>query len=1154
MGHWKHIAFERIPGTLLDETRIIRLDTYDGRTWKYQWDSQNRLTTVIYPDNTPSDDSDNPRRQYLYEDNRSDTDTIKFSKLLTGIIDERGVRYATWKYDAQGRANFSGHGLPDAAGHYADEVQITYNTDGSALVKTYIGDNQFRTATYSFTNINGYLKLSSITGDPSTNCVGDSRSWTYDTNGFPNIVTDKNGVQTDHDYNALGLETQRIEAVGKPEQRVTTTQWDENTRQPLVKTEPGVTTTYTYYPDGKLQTRTETDTTGFQAGSRAWTYTWYANALLQSVDGPRTDLSDLTQYEYTASGALKKTTNALGEVTEVLEHTAAGLPQRVRLPSGQEQTYSYTPRGWLKTVSRNGDTMSMDYDAVGQLTRLVRYDGTALNYDYDEARRLKAVYNDQGERIDYQRDLAGNVRQETIKNSSGTLRYQHNRTYDELSRLLTDLGMNGQQITYGYDKEGSETRTTDALGHGLTQAFDGLNRLYSSTQRLSGDSGPTTQYRYAATGQVDRVIAPNGATTTYQHDGLGCLRQQQSPDTGTTTYQCDLAGNRTQQQDARGVASNYQYDALNRLRAVQYPGSTSENASFSYGTPADGTAAGQLTAFSNDSGQTALSYDLAGQLTQRSDTVAGRVFDSYYGFTPAGQLWAIAYPSGRVVYYGRDAQGRVNAVTSYPDLEGSAEQIIASDIQYEPFGPIARIEHGNGLSALYQRDQDYRLDTFTLKHGNDTLFYVDYTYDAANRITERLDTDHGSVMQYDALDRLIHEQWAGTALSGGLAYSYDANGNRLSLSFDDGNGGGFSLPNTFLGNSNRLGTMNEITISHDDAGNRTDDGVRQYAYNHANRMSSTSLGGQPQAQYRYNAQGQRVLISNPDGRQRVLIYDHAGHYLEEIFLRASGSVDKRIDFVWLDDTPLAQITTFYSESGAKSGEQLRHLHPDHLNTPRLATNDSGQITWRWESDGFGLVGPMTDPDGNGTDEDVRLRFPGQIVDDESGAFYNYFRDYEPWTGRYLESDPIGLNGGLNTYGYVGGNPLWWVDPRGEDLIIEDGEGNEVRRFPFGPLQRGFPGDVTCTSTPDGFTCDKLDLNLPLDIPLCPEPAKKFTKCRLITVNGNPIVRCTIGAGEYKKEFDLANGYNAIKMAGDWLEDSLPITKIIKNRKNPGLDI
>ncbi|MFK4049493.1 RHS repeat domain-containing protein [Acinetobacter venetianus] len=92
--------------------------------------------------------------------------------------------------------------------------------------------------------------------------------------------------------------------------------------------------------------------------------------------------------------------------------------------------------------------------------------------------------------------------------------------------------------------------------------------------------------------------------------------------------------------------------------------------------------------------------------------------------------------------------------------------------------------------------------------------------------------------------------------------------------------------------------------------------------------------------------------------------------------------------------------------------------------------------WRWEGDQFGDVQPT----GNLT---FPIRHAGQYYDKEVNLFYNYFRDYDPITGRYVESDPIGLDGGLNTYGYVSGNPLSFIDPFGLVGKGNGGVGNSL---------------------------------------------------------------------------------------------------------------
>ena len=110
--------------------------------------------------------------------------------------------------------------------------------------------------------------------------------------------------------------------------------------------------------------------------------------------------------------------------------------------------------------------------------------------------------------------------------------------------------------------------------------------------------------------------------------------------------------------------------------------------------------------------------------------------------------------------------------------------------------------------------------------------------------------------------------------------------------------------------------------------------------------------------------------------------------------------------------------------------QIDYLHPDHLGTVRAITDASQTVIWRWDSAPFGDTLPDEDPDGDGQALTFNLRFPGQFFDAETGLHYNYFRDYDPATGRYVQSDPIGLDGGINTYAYVSGNPLLYFDEKG----------------------------------------------------------------------------------------------------------------------------
>ncbi len=130
------------------------------------------------------------------------------------------------------------------------------------------------------------------------------------------------------------------------------------------------------------------------------------------------------------------------------------------------------------------------------------------------------------------------------------------------------------------------------------------------------------------------------------------------------------------------------------------------------------------------------------------------------------------------------------------------------------------------------------------------------------------------------------------------------------------------------------------------------------------------------------------------------------------------------------------VACFAMLSGQTQAEELYYIHTDHLGTPKVMTDEAKNTVWEVDYLPFGKVVEITN------NIDQSKRFPGQYEDKESGYYYNYFRDYDPSLGRYLQSDPIGLSGGLNTYAYVEGNPLNRVDryglwsPKAHDTLIQ----------------------------------------------------------------------------------------------------------------------
>lgn len=217
-----------------------------------------------------------------------------------------------------------------------------------------------------------------------------------------------------------------------------------------------------------------------------------------------------------------------------------------------------------------------------------------------------------------------------------------------------------------------------------------------------------------------------------------------------------------------------------------------------------------------------------------------------------------------------------------------------------------------------------------------------------------------------------------------------------------------------------------------------------FGYNDRNRVAMVQQGGSTIAAYGYNALNQRVQ-KTVNGTATRFMYDEASQLIGEY-----GSQSR--EYIWMDDVPVAVIDI----SGGIS--TMNYIHVDGLNTPRAISNSQGQTIWQWAyaNNAWGEQAPTSDG------YVFNLRFPGQYFDVESGVNYNVNRDYDSATGRYRQSDPLGLVAGFSTYAYVNSNPAGYVDPLGlkkfPAVIVEGGGGMGIVGGSGGMIVVADPGN------------------------------------------------------------------------------------------------
>jgi RHS repeat-associated protein len=940
---------------------------------------------------------------------------------------------------------YTGDKLTTVTGHFGHTLQFSYDADGLLATLTLPGNEVIE---YQYDEWKRLIKVIYPGRAPRTYAYGNAKhgwlltaiaddgvnfaTYTYDASGrvinsehaggtdryqfvygtASTTVTDPSGAVSQHGLQAASG-VLRLNSVSTPCRdcgSIAFTSYDTNGNKSATTDFNGVQTLYLYDPVRNLETwRTEAAGTPVE---RVVTTTWHPTFRSPeqiNEPGRRTDFT----YDPQGNLLTRTLTDTATNVSQTVTYTYNSLGQVLaedgpRTDVNDITTYAYhscatgNECGRLATITNAaGHTTShLTYNAHGSPLTSSDPNGLITTLAYDSANRLQSrTVGTETTTIDYW----PNGLQRKITSPDGSfVEY----SYDAARRLVGIEDHEGNRIVYTLDTAGNRIRedvydSSDVLVRTRSAVFDSLGRKLQDI-----DSGShVSAYEFDSIGNLLSTTDPLNRVTLNFYDELGRLSSTVDPIGQVTGFAYDANGNLVAVTDPRQLVTGYTYDGFGKLVQLSSPDtgiSTSEfdedgellettdsrgktvefshdalgrvlateygeqAATYTYDTGPN--ALGRISNLSNATTSISWSYDAYGRISGKSQVVGAVSLSSTYTYDASGRLASMTTPSGQLFEY-QYLNGRLSGIK----VNGAQ---LLNNILFAPFGPTRGWQWGNGTYTVREYDLDGRISMI------DSAGLASYAYDPAGAIQSITDE---SVAPSSAAQPSVE-----------LAVSES---------------------------SNRLTTVTDgvaRSYAYDAAGNTLSDGIRGFTYDDSGRMATATRDGIT-TQYAYNALGQRVRKSSA-GVLQYFVYDESGHLLGTY--GPNGSLIE--EFVWLGDIPVATVR--HTDSG---GIGFFYIHTDHLNTPtRVTRHDDNAVMWRWDRDPFGNGVPNEDAEGNGQFVFLNLRFPGQQFDSETGLHYNYFRDYDPAVGRYAQSDPIGLEGGLNTYRYADANPLMLVDPEG----------------------------------------------------------------------------------------------------------------------------
>ncbi len=524
-----------------------------------------------------------------------------------------------------------------------------------------------------------------------------------------------------------------------------------------------------------------------------------------------------------------------------------------------------------------------------------------------------------------------------------------------LTTLSTGIAQNLQPHT-STDAAGRPVLNTDPLGFNTQSAYNAIDQITTITDANAG----VTQFNYDTKRNLASVVNPLSNTIeAYQYDNLNRITQRTDAKLKNTAYQYDGAGNVTQMTDRKGQVTGINYDAQNRITSIVFPGGVTQTRTYD--------TVGRLAEIREPDNATTYGYDTVDRLVMAATDSAAGHHEIDYAYDSLDRVVNRTVDGADATTYAYDNASRINSIAY------------------------------RGQTTIYNWDTSNRLTTKTLPDG----IQQNFQYDDADQITQ---------IQYMKPDATVIET---------IAYTYDANGNRLSkLS------GASSIQETGItatyDAANRLSkltltaTNQSFVLGYDDNGNLTTKtdlanpaNLTIYAWDSRNRLSSiTGPGGT--ATFQYDALSSRIS-KTVNGQTIGYVYDGMQAIGETA---GSGISDTLLTGLVIDE-----VIARYSQSGNRT------YLTDALGSAVALAKDDQSIQ------AFYTYTPYGEAQTLGVDEGNPIQYTAR-ENDQTGLYFYRARYYDPVLKRFINEDPIGLHGGLHTYAYVNGNPIAFTDPLG----------------------------------------------------------------------------------------------------------------------------